>query len=59
MIPITNQNSLPSKGKPLTSKLPKIETKVKNVPEGYMTGEDFRNNVKSRVFKHYKDNCLL
>ena len=59
MIRITNQNSLPSKGKPLISKSPKIKTVEKNVPEGYMTGEFFRNNVKSRVFNHYKDNGLL
>jgi hypothetical protein len=59
MIRTTNTNSFPSKGKPITNNKPKIDTVVKNVPEGYVTGEVFRNNVKSKIFNHYKENGLL
>jgi hypothetical protein len=59
MIRPTSQNSLPSKGKSLINRIQKTETIVENVPEGYVTGEVFRNNVKSKIFKHYKDNGLL
>ena len=59
MIRTTSPNSLPLKGKPLINKKQNVEVVEKNVPEGYMTGEVFRNNVKSKVFKHYKENGLL
>jgi hypothetical protein len=30
-----------------------------NVPEGYITGDEFRKNVKSRIYKHYQENGLI
>ncbi len=27
--------------------------------EGYMTGDEFRKNVKSRIYKHYQENSLI
>lgn len=29
------------------------------IPEGYMTGDEFRKNVKSRIYKHYQENGLI
>ena len=29
------------------------------VPEGYMTGDEFRKNVKSKIRKHYQENGLI
>ncbi|MFZ4583083.1 MAG: hypothetical protein ACOYM7_10580 [Paludibacter sp.] len=30
-----------------------------NVPEGYMTSDEFRKNVKSKIYKHYQENGLI
>jgi len=30
-----------------------------SVPEGYMTGDEFRKNVKSKIHKHYQENGLI
>ena len=30
-----------------------------NIPEGYMTGDEFRKNVKSKIQKHYQENGLI
>ncbi len=30
-----------------------------NVPEGYLTGDQFRKNVKSKIHKHYQENGLV
>lgn len=59
MIRTTNPKSLPSKAKPLPNQSPNSESVVKNAPEGYVTGEVFRQNVKSKIFNHYKENGLL
>ena len=59
MIRPTSPNSLPSKGKPLTNKIQKIDTVVKNVPEGYVTGEEFWMGVKADLKKLYQENGLL
>ena len=29
------------------------------VQEGYITGDEFRKNVKSRIYKHYQENGLI
>jgi hypothetical protein len=29
------------------------------IPEGYMTANDFRKNVKSKIQKHYQENGLI
>ena len=30
-----------------------------NVQEGYMTSDEFRKNVKSKIQKHYQENGLI
>jgi hypothetical protein len=29
------------------------------VAEGYITGDEFRKNVKSKIYKHYQENGLI
>ena len=37
-----------------------VESNVSEpVPDGYMTGQEFRTKVKSKIHNHYKENGLI
>jgi len=67
MVHIVRINDNNSTGQKLIEELHRHEKAVEfiiprldlTVPEGYMTSDEFRKSVKSKIYNHYKENGLL